>query len=150
MSEFPPPVGPAPYMSESLGLDPVNGLPIGVKVASPWLRLAGYLLDGILVTATFGIGWLIWAAFIVGEGQTPAKRLLRMRVIHKDSLRPVGWGRMLIMRGLVAGLVVVFAIPLTLGIILLMPLWDGRKRNIWDKVSGTFVVTDPDNAWAMS
>jgi uncharacterized RDD family membrane protein YckC len=137
-------------MADSVAMNPVNGLPAGVKVASPWLRLGGYLLDAILVTVTFGIGWLIWAAIIVGEGQTPAKRLLRMRVINKDSLRPVGWSKMLLMRGLIAGLVATIAIPITLGIILLMPLWDGRNRNLWDKVSGTFVVTDPDNAWAMS
>ena len=136
-------------MADSGTMNPVNGLPAGVKVASPWLRLGGYLLEAILVTVTFGIGWLIWAAIIVGEGQTPAKRLLRMRVINKDSLRPVGWSKMLLMRGLIAGLVATIAIPITLGIILLMPLWDGRNRNLWDRVSGTLVVTDPQDAWRM-
>ncbi len=136
-------------MADSGTMNPVNGLPAGVKVASPWLRLGGYLLEAILVTVTFGIGWLIWAAIIVGEGQTPAKRLLRMRVINKYSLRPVGWSKMLLMRGLIAGLVATIAIPITLGIILLMPLWDGRNRNLWDRVSGTLVVTDPQDAWRM-
>ncbi len=30
-----------------------------------------------------------------------------------------------------------------------MPFWDRRRQNIWDKISNTFVVSDPDDAWHM-
>jgi uncharacterized RDD family membrane protein YckC len=114
---------------------------------SPWSRLGAYLLEVILITITLVIGWLIWAALIGGTGQTPAKRLLRQRVIGADSLRPAGLGKMFWVRGLLAGIVASLAIPLTLGILLFMPFWDRRNQNLWDKVSNTYVVSDPNDAW---
>ena len=113
------------------------------------MRLGAYFLEAILVIVTLGIGWLIWAAMIAGGGQTPAKRLLGMRVIRAGTLQPVGFGNMLFMRGLVAGLVASFAISITFGVLLFMPFWDKRNQNIWDKVSSTYVVTDPLDAWGM-
>jgi len=117
-------------------------------VANPWLRLGSYVLEGILSVVTLGIGWLIWAAMIAGTGQTPAKKLLNLRVVGADTLRPVGLGKMFFVRGLLAGIVAYFAITFTVGILLFMPLWDRRHQNIWDKVSNTYVVTDPGDAWA--
>jgi len=118
-----------------------------VQCASPWLRLGSYLLEGVLYVVTLGIGWLIWAAMIAGTGQTPAKRLLGIRVIGADTLTPVGIGKMFWVRGLVAGMVAWFAITFTLGVLLFMPLWDKRNQNLWDKVSNTYVVTDPNDVW---
>jgi uncharacterized RDD family membrane protein YckC len=112
MSDFPPPIS----AERPTVIDSQDLLPSGVEVASPWLRLGAYLVEAILVTVTLGIGWLIWAATIAGSGQTPAKRLLKMRVISTRTRQPVGFGNMLFMRGIVAGLVATIAVPLTLGI----------------------------------
>ncbi|MFM7872221.1 MAG: RDD family protein [Actinomycetota bacterium] len=136
-------------VSSAVAPPPPPTYPPGVKIASPWLRLAAYLLEAVLQTVTLGIGWLIWAAIVAGNGQTPAKQLLRMRVVGASEPRPVGFARMFFMRGIVAGVLAGLLIVVTLGIILFMPLWDRRNRNIWDKVSGTVVVTDPDNAWRL-
>jgi uncharacterized RDD family membrane protein YckC len=144
MTDFSP-----PQVAASAPQTSTPSLPTGVAIASPWLRLGAYLVEGILVGVTLGIGWLIWAAMIAGSGQTPAKRLLKMRVIRHSTMTPVGFGTMLFMRGIVAGLVATIAIPITLGIILLMPFWDKRNQNIWDKVSSTYVVTDPNDAWSL-
>ncbi len=98
---------------------------------------------------TLGIGWLIWAAVATGPvGQTPAKKLLGLRVIRGDTWQPAGLGRMFWVRGLLAGIVSYFAILFTLGILLFMPFWDKRNQNIWDKVSNCYVVTDPHDAWS--
>ena len=96
---------------------------------------------------TLGIGWVIWALMIVGRGQTPAKALLNLRVIDTASLRPVSFVRMFWVREIVAGIVAGLAIPLTLGVLLLMPFWDRRNQNLWDKISSTYVVLDPSDAW---
>jgi uncharacterized RDD family membrane protein YckC len=136
---LPPPVAPAGR--------PGSLLPQGVTVASPGQRLLCWLLEIVLSIATLGIGWLIWAAMIVGSGQTPAKRLMNQRVVGASSLQPVGFSKMVFMRGIVAGFVSYFAILFTLGVLLFMPLWDRRKQNIWDKVSHTYVVHDPFDAW---
>jgi uncharacterized RDD family membrane protein YckC len=123
--------------------------PSGVREVGVGVRLLAYILEAILQTVTLGIGWLIWAAFIVKKGQTPAKQLLKLRVVDADDSRPLRFARMFFMRGLIAGLVAAIVIPLTLGIILLMPIWNKRNRNIWDVISGSVVVVDSDNAWKL-
>lgn len=123
--------------------------PSGVREAGAGVRFLAYLLEAVLQTVTFGIGWLIWAAVIAGKGQTPAKQILRLRVIDANDSKALGFARMFFMRGIVAGLVAAIVITLTLGIILLMPLWTKRKQNIWDKVSNSVVVVDADNAWSL-
>ena len=106
---------------------------------------------GVRVVFLLAIGWIITLKkelFTIGDsGQTPAKRLLKLRVIDASSLRPVGFGKMFWVRGLLAGIVAQFAILFTLGTLLFMPFWDKRKQNIWDKVSSTYVVNDPNDVW---
>lgn len=128
-----------------MGGDP--DLPPGVLYASPWLRLASYWLQAFLFYVTLGIGWLIWAAVIARDGQTPAKRLLNLRVVRTGTLKPVGFARMFWLRGLLGSLVAAIVIPLSLFILAFMPFWDRHNQNIWDKVSGTFVVSDPFDAY---
>ncbi len=122
----------APY-----GVPQIYGTPDTVRPAA---RVAAWLLEGLLFTVTLGIGWIIWAATTAGTGQTPAKRLLDQQVVAIDTLRPVGMGRMFWMRYFIGGIVVSIAFPLTLGILILMPLWDSKNQNLWDKVSATYVV----------
>lgn len=117
------------------------------RAVSPWGRLGAYLLEGVLMLVTLGVGWLIWAATIGGTGQTPAKRLLKHRVINAATMRPAGLGKMFWGRGFLGGIVAGFAITFTLGILLFMPFWDKRNQNIWDKVSNTYVVHDDDDQW---
>ena len=122
-------------------------LPAGVTAASPWIRLGAVVLESVLALVTLGIGWVIWALRIVGRGQTPAKALLNLRVIDTGSLKPVGFVRMFWVREIVAGILAGIAIPLTLGVLLFMPFWDRRNQNLWDKISSTYVVLDPSDAW---
>lgn len=127
----------------------VRALPHGVALANPWTRLAAYALEDVLIVATLGIGWVVWAAIIAGNGQTPAKQILGLRVVDKNTLRPIGLARMFWARGVLAFFASTFIISVTLGIALLMPLWKSNRQSIWDKVSKTYVVQDVDNAWAM-
>ena len=135
-------------MADTAPISSRGALPGGVTIPSPWVRLGSCLLEALLILVTLGIGWLIWAAMSAGTGQTPAKRLLNLRVVRADAPQPVGFGRMFWMRGLVAGLVAVLAVPLTLGIVLFMPFWNGRGQNLWDRVSSTCVVIDSQDAWS--
>ena len=145
---MPSPLAPAgyPMHAQPNAYSPV--LKPTVQAVSPWGRLGAYFLEGILATVTLGIGWLIWAAMIAGTGQTPAKRLLKQRVINADTLRPAGFGKMFFVRGMLGGIVAGIAITITLGVLLFMPFWDKRNQNLWDKVSNTYVVHDPNDQWA--
>jgi uncharacterized RDD family membrane protein YckC len=171
MSDFKPPVPPPPppppaagpyipplaptYVAPPVAYQHAGGYQVQanqmapvMNPVSPWGRLGSYLLEGLLVTVTLGIGWLIWAAMTGGNGQTPAKRLLKIRVINASTLRPAGLAKMFFVRGILAGFVAQLAIVCTIGILLFMPFWDKRNQNLWDKVSNTYVVHDPYDQWA--
>ena len=147
---YPPELAPqAQPQAQPLPAYPYAGHKLAAQVqqhpvtVSPWGRLGAYVLEAVLVTVTLGIGWLIWAAIIASQGQTPAKRILGHRVVMQDTGQTAGFARMFWVRGLLAGLVASVAsvaIPITLGILLFMPFWDKNNENIWDKVSGTRVV----------
>ena len=59
-------------------------------------RLGGWAVDLALNFVTFGIGWFIWSLIVWGQGQTPGKQLLRMRVYDKATAKPAKWGHMAI------------------------------------------------------
>ncbi|MCU1360211.1 MAG: hypothetical protein JWN99_1500 [Ilumatobacteraceae bacterium] len=107
---------------------------------SGWARLGCCLLELVLRVATLQLGWLIWALMLADRGQTPAKQLLGYRVVHAETFRTVGLGRMFFMRFLIGGIVAAFAIVCSLGVLLFMPFWDKRRQNLWDKVSNTLVI----------
>lgn len=67
-----------------------------LRLASFQHRLGALALDAVLFTVTFGIGWMIWSLIVWGEGQTPAKKILKIRVFAADTQRPATWGHMAI------------------------------------------------------
>ncbi|HEX4493469.1 MAG TPA: RDD family protein [Acidimicrobiia bacterium] len=145
----PPSAPPAVFAPSGASVERRTAIafPAGVQVANPWLRLGSCLLEAVLMALTLGVGWIIWAAMIASTGQTPAKSLLKLRVITADTIQPAGFARMVFMRGLIAGWIGYLVAVFTLGILFFMPFWDRRHQNLWDKVSNTYVVTDPHDAW---
>jgi uncharacterized RDD family membrane protein YckC len=73
-------------------------------------RLGGKAVDLAMYTVTFGIGWLIWSLIVWGQGQTPGKQILKMRVYDKTTSKPAKWGQMAIRE---------FLLPLSIGIAIL-------------------------------
>lgn len=78
-------------------------------------RLGAYALDATLAVLTLGIGWLIWSMIVWGEGQTPAKKILKIRVRHFETGAVATWGHMAV-RELLVPAAVVIASNLTAGI----------------------------------
>ena len=122
-------------------------LPPGVVVADPWIRLGSAFIKVVLIILTLGIGWIIWSLIVVEHGQTAEKAVMNLRVIDATSLKPVGFVEMFFLRHIVGDLVFGFAIFFTLGILMFMPFWDHHNQNLWDKLSNTYVVLDPNDAW---
>ncbi|CAB4997903.1 unannotated protein [freshwater metagenome] len=73
-------------------------------------RLGGKAVDLAMYAVTFGIGWTIWSLIIWGQGQTPGKQILKLRVYDKTTGRPAKWGHMAIRE---------FLLPLTLTVAIL-------------------------------
>lgn len=125
--------------------DQVSGMPSGVVLSSSGRRIGGYLLESVLLMVTLGIGWLIWTWIIAGQGQTPAKKLLGMRVVKLRTGKAASWGEMFV-REVFSKWIGSIVSMLTLGILMLMPFWDRKRQAIWDKVSSTVVVDDAAGA----
>lgn len=123
----------------------VAALPPGIALASPWRRIGAVLLNGVLSTATLGIGWMIWAVILWQQGQNPGQRMLGLRVIDDTTKRVPTQGLMVVRNFLLYGILMpvlaLFVLPIAL---FFMPLWDDKKQSLWDKMTHTVVVSDPE------
>ncbi|MCY3631773.1 MAG: RDD family protein [bacterium] len=137
--------GASPPVSGSLPPDPLSML------ASKGRRFGAYLLEIPLVFVTLGIGYLVWMLIVWARGQTPAKQVLRMRVVRLEERRAAHWGWMA-MRNFVLGVLIGFPLELIfsgLSILWLLAnaialLVSSRNQALWDMMLKTVVVHDPD------
>ena len=70
-------------------------------------RLGAIALDAGLMILTLGIGWIIWSLIIWGDGQTPAKKILKLRTLNQTNGHAASWGHMAIRE---------FLVPITVSI----------------------------------
>ena len=125
----------------------MRDLPDSVRLTSAWGRLGGNLLEGLLMVVTLFVGWFVWSIILWGRGQTPAKQLLGKRVLRRNSPTPAGRGRMVVREVLCKGLIGVLSNLTLVGfVVYFWLLWDSDRQELWDKMVGTVVVNDPENA----
>ncbi|MCQ3811291.1 MAG: RDD family protein [Acidimicrobiia bacterium] len=151
--EAPPPVPPPPSPSPEFSNDnPSTEHPdLSPMLASKGRRLGALFLELLLAIVTLLIGWLIWSLIVYSRGQSPAKQVLKMRVIRLQSRQVASWGWMAL-RDLVLKAMVIFffASVFLLGIIWLIVngivlLSNDRNQTVWDKMLKTAVVHDPQD-----
>lgn len=145
----PPPPGSVPEASvahsSSIAPDPLSML------ASKGRRFGAYLLEIPLAFVTLGIGYLVWMLIVWARGQTPAKQLLKMRVVRLEERKAAHWGWMAL-RNFVLGVLIGFPLELIfpgLSILWLLAnaialLVSSRNQALWDMMLKTVVVHDPD------
>ena len=129
--------------------------PPALRLASSQHRIGSWALDTVLISLTFGIGWLIWSLFTWKTGQSPAKKILKIRVFHVETSQPVTWGHMAIYEflcNLTLNLAAALIYTMTFGLLGPLPflaLWlidfcwywkDGKRRTIRDNVAKVVVV----------
>ncbi|MDA3036568.1 MAG: RDD family protein [Actinomycetota bacterium] len=99
-------------------------------------RLGQYLLDIGLALVTLGIGYIIWFCIILGQGQTPAKQVLKLRVYDATTGTPAKWGHMFIREvGLYFALGIATLVPALL-------LYPDSFLTIFDLVSYVVILVD--------
>ncbi len=96
-------------------IDPLRESVGPMRYASFQHRLGAYALDIAISALTFGIGWLNWSFIVWGEGQTPGKKILKIRVRNFDTGAVATWGHMAV-RELLVPLAVAIAVGLTSGL----------------------------------
>ena len=96
-------------------------------------RLGGKAVDVAMYSVTFGIGWIIWSLVVWGQGQTPGKQIVKLRVYNKTNFNRVTWGHMAIRE---------FGLPATLSIVFWLTLMRsaGGLANASDAYVGVFVL----------
>ena len=81
-------------------------------------RLGQLLLEYALFIVTLGVGYLVWFLIILGQGQTPGKQVLKLRVYDSTTGKPAKWGHMFIREfGLAMALAVIaYGLPVILSL----------------------------------
>jgi uncharacterized RDD family membrane protein YckC len=122
----------------------VPGAPI---VSSATRRLAAYLLDILLSIVTLGVGWIVWSLLAWRRGQSPAKQLLGMYVVHDG--RPASWKRMAVreilckgVAGAICGLLARPSYGISLAPYFFWLCFNVDHEALWDRPAGTHVVED--------
>jgi uncharacterized RDD family membrane protein YckC len=97
-------------------------------------RLISWLVSGLILFFTLGIGWLIWWFIVAPRGQNPGKAVVGIRVIRTngDAVRTGG----MFVRGL-AG-ILCGILPFYLDDLWI--LWDRDAQTLHDKLVNTVVV----------
>ena len=127
-----------------------------LNLASFQHRLGALFLDAALALVTLGIGWVIWSLIVWGEGQTPAKKILKIRVYAAETQRRATWGHMAIREllvylslGIAAGLLdlITFGVLGTLGLIAwyvieIVFYFTKDKRTLRDILVKTLVINE--------
>lgn len=114
--------------------------------ASVQHRLGGWAVDLALNFVTFGIGWFIWSLIVWGQGQTPGKQLLKMRVYDKTTAKPVKWGHMAIRQFLLPIAFSLVVLPIVL-VLSLIPVTEFAVAAVLIWYLGIFVGSLIDVFW---
>ena len=155
--------GPSGTPVDAPAIDPARlagiGLRLGAAVLDALLPLLVYLplvavvwpvssMDpssgaltavGLAATVVFTalMGYLAYALVQLGQGRSPGKKLLSLRVIYLETGRPAGFWRMLL-REVIGKWV--SAVVLYLGFF--WAIWDERHQGWHDKIAKTVVVRE--------
>ena len=149
MSQIPPPPPPSYEPGEAPGPSgPVT--PVGNLA-----RFGAFALEILLTFVTCGIGWLIWSIVLWQQSATPAKKILKMRVVDVTTGAPATMQQM-VLRELVGKIAIAWGgnlafssaldgsganvgalLYLVSGILILV---NSTRQGVWDYIAKTTVV----------
>lgn len=141
-----PPAGygappPAYQPGGQYGMPPGFGYPPNLSSAGK--RFGAFLLEIGLAIVTLGIGWLVWDLIVWKDGQSPAKQVLKMRILNAQTGRPLTWGESFVRNFLCYGLI--GAVPL-LGLLYRIIgacfVFNDDRRALWDRMVNSVVVDE--------
>lgn len=121
-----------------------NGDLTTVALAPLSRRLTAYLLDVLLFFCLFVVGYVLWLLLTMFQGQTPGKKLMKIKVNDSKTGETLGWTGMFFREVVIKGILVPTMSLMTFGIPLLadnlIAIREKRNRTAHDFISGTVVV----------
>jgi uncharacterized RDD family membrane protein YckC len=95
--------------------------------ATPQHRLGAIALDVALLLCTCYIGWIIWSLVIWGQGLTPGKQILKLRVVSSITGQTATWGHMAIRQFLIP---IALSLPFSLSSFILTVIFGSSSLDI--------------------
>ena len=137
------PYAAQPYPAQPYPAQPYSPVAIADgNLVSAGGRLGAFLLDGLLIVVTLGIGYLIWALITWSDGQTPGKKLLGHVVADAQTGVPLDWGRMalrqFVIQGLLGGLLSGISLSIYFWVDAFM-VFGERQRTLHDRMANSIV-----------
>ena len=136
-----PPPPPPPTGSGGLGSTGAYYAGGSVVPCSNGVRFGALLLDVLLMIVTCVIGWLIWSIVLWQQSTSPAKKMLKLKIVDVNTGAPATMTQMLLREGL--GKIVLGTITGITGLIsaVLILVVPGRQ-GVWDYIAKTTVVRE--------
>lgn len=134
MSDLPPP--PPPSIKANFGSSSGAVVP-----CDNGIRLGALLLETLLMIVTCFIGWLIWYVILWQQSTSPAKKILKLRIVDVNTGAPATMQQMLLREGL--GKILLGAVTGITGIIsAVLILVTPSRQGVWDFIAKTTVVRE--------
>jgi uncharacterized RDD family membrane protein YckC len=105
------------------------------------VRFAALVLDVLLAIVTCGIGWLIWSIVLWQQSTSPAKKMLKLKIVDVNTGTPATMPQMLLREGLgkiVLGTITGITGLISAVLILVVP----SRQGVWDYIAKTTVVRE--------
>jgi uncharacterized RDD family membrane protein YckC len=113
-----------------------------VVPCSNGVRLGAALLDLLLIVVTCGIGWLIWSVVLWPQATSPAKKMLKLRIVDLKTGAPATMQQMLLRELLGKYVLGSVTSGITSFIGAIMILVQPSRQGVWDYLSRTTVVRE--------
>lgn len=139
----PPPGYGAPPPGYPAGAYGVPAVAYPANLSSAGKRFGAFLLEIVLAIVTLGIGWIIWDLIAWKDGQSPAKKVLHMRILNAQTGQPLTWGESFVRNFLCYGLI--GAIPLLGALYRIVGacfVFNDDRRALWDRMVNSVVVDE--------
>jgi uncharacterized RDD family membrane protein YckC len=133
----PPPPPPPPIGGNSFGRSGSGS----VVPCDNGVRFAALVLDVLLAIVTCGIGWLIWSIVLWQQSTSPAKKMLKLKIVDVNTGTPATMTQMLLREGLgkiVLGTITGITGLISAVLILVVP----SRQGVWDYIAKTTVVRE--------
>ena len=136
-----PPPPPPPTGSGGLGSTGAYYAGGSVVPCDNGVRLGALVLDVLLAIVTCGIGWLIWSIVLWQQSTSPAKKMLKLKIVDFNTGAPATMTQMLLREGLgkiVLGTITGITGLISAVLILVVP----SRQGVWDYIAKTTVVRE--------
>ena len=136
-----PPPPPPPTGSGGLGSTGAYYAGGSVIPCDNGVRFGALLLDSLLFVVTCGIGWLIWSIVLWQQSTSPAKKMLKLKIVDVNTGAPATMTQMLLREGLgkiVLGTITGITGLISAVLILVVP----SRQGVWDYIAKTTVVRE--------